>query len=186
QRAAVLERTRALEVLQLDAQAARHGVRERECGRARREHDAVPDTVPGGLDVGERWHRSMKLGAGASLRESPSRLPAPGSRSRGGAEYWLTRRRGGSEGAEGCFCVYGAAETSRRIQGACGMVVCSGRVGVRGVHAAAPGGPPGAMGPDSTGRTDIIFDRESGRVTPGSTRNAARPGIPPPRLRVSV
>src|SRR5690606_14305221 len=173
QRAAVVERARALEVLRRDEQAARHGVRERECGRARREHDAVPDTVPGGLDVGERWHRSMKLGAGASLRESPSRLPAPGSRSRGGAEYWLTRRRGergGSEGAEGCFCVYGAAETSRRIEGSCDMVVCSGRVRVRGVKPASPRSIRGGMSKDPTGRNHIHHERGSGRGTLGSTK----------------
>src|SRR5690606_21275342 len=96
----------------------------------------------------------------------------------------LTRRRGergGSEGAEGCFWVYGAAETARRIQGSRGMVVCAGRVNVRGVKPASPGRLRGGMSMDPTGRNHIQYERGSGRGTLGLTKNTARPGSPPPR-----
>ena len=97
----------------------------------------------------------------------PPRLPG----SREDAEQGLTRRRGergGSEGAwararagarAGWFGFYGAAETSRRIQGSCDVVVCSGRVRVRGVKPASPGRLPGGMSTNPTGRIHIQHER---------------------------
>src|SRR5690606_5648834 len=85
---------------------------------------------------------------------------------RGGAAR-LTRRRGvissrgDAENAEVrraqrvWFWVCGAAETSRRHQGSLVVVVCSGRVTVRGVKPASPGSLPGEMSTDSTGRNHI-------------------------------
>src|SRR5690606_9808068 len=114
QRATVLERARALEVLQLDAQAAGHDIRERQRGRARREHDAAADPVPGGVDVGERGHRRNKVGRLTRLRESP--LPPTVAR----AEYREHRgslwRRAGAGGRERGRVLLVRAGTNRLTQ----------------------------------------------------------------------
>ena len=98
----------------------------------------------------------------------------------GDAEHQgLTRSRGErgvSEGAEGCFWFCGATEASRRIQGSCDVVVCAGRVRIRGVEPASPGTLGDGMSLDPTGRNHIHHERGSGRGTFGSTKNAARPG----------
>src|SRR5690606_25504745 len=131
-----------------------------------------------------------------SRRSTTGGEPAPLSLTRSALEvhtearsYWLTRRRGergGSEGAEGWFWVCRAAETSRRDQGSLVVVVCSGRVAVRGVEPASPGSLLGGMSQDPTGRNHIHHERGSGRGTLGSTTNAARPGNLLRVLRVSV
>ncbi len=74
------------------------------------------------------------------------------------------------------------------------MVVCSGRVGVRGVEPASPGNFLGGMSTDPTGRNHIQNKHESGRGALGAAKNAARPGnlsaiFAPPcekKLRVSA
>src|SRR5690606_23636630 len=106
------------------------------------------------------------------------RLQLTRSRSRffGGAEHQGSR--GAAESAEVCsFRVLRAAETSRRLQRSRDMVVCSGRVNVRGVMPASPGRLPGGMSRDPTGRNHIQDERGSGRGTFGFAGNAARPGI---------
>src|SRR5690606_11147900 len=101
--------------------------------------------------------------------------------SRGDAENAeVLRRRGG------WFWVCGAAETSWRIQGFCDVVVCSGRVRVRGVKPASPGTLPGGMSRDPAGRNHIHYKRGSGRGTFGVAPNAARPGNLLRALRGSV
>src|SRR5690606_18436197 len=93
-------------------------------------------------------------GGGSFLRA----LRGPSPRSQGDAECWLAQsrgERGGCGGAEGWFGVCGAAGTSRRIQGSCGVVVCAGRVRVRGVEPASPGRLSGGMSGDPTGRNHV-------------------------------
>src|SRR5690606_17374237 len=136
------------------------------------------------------------------VAENAEKAGASRSTARGSSEarsHELTRsrgERGGSEGAEGCFRFYGAAETSRRGQGSLELVVCSRRVGVRGVEPASPGRLRGGMIPDSAGRNHNDHERGSGRGTLGLTKKEARPGndsalsAPPcepmtPRLRVT-
>src|SRR5690606_28830435 len=81
-----------------------------------------------------------------------------GSVSHGGAESWAhteTRRSRRFRGAEGCFWVSGAAETTLCDPGSCDVVVCAGWVGVRGVKPASPGTLRGGMSMDPTGGNHI-------------------------------
>src|SRR5690606_4724938 len=90
--------------------------------------------------------------------------------------HWLTQRRGGRggrEGAEEWFWLSGAAEPSRRVQGPCEVVVCSGRRRARGVTPASPGRIRGGMIEAPTGRNHIHHEHGSGRGTLDSTKNAA-------------
>src|SRR5690606_25663492 len=76
----------------------------------------------------------------------------------------------------------------RRQRGAsqdpCDLVVWSGRVRVRGVRLASRGRLRGGTSTDATGRNHIHHERGSGRGRFGLARMKARPGSPPPRLRV--
>src|SRR6185437_5618714 len=56
QRTAILERSGALQVFELEKERSRDAVAERERGYERRVHDGGSDERAGALDVGERWH----------------------------------------------------------------------------------------------------------------------------------
>src|SRR5690606_9844168 len=100
-----------------------------------------------------RRRRRSRLHCGGEGTEG---LPPRPPRLRAHAETWSISSHGDAENAEvvrrgGLVWVSGAAETSRRIQGFCAVVVRSGRVSVRGVEPASPGRLRGGMSQDPTG-----------------------------------
>src|SRR5690606_31854355 len=90
--------------------------------------------------------------------------------------FWGGQGEGEGGGEGGLLRFLGAAETARRIQGSCDLVVRSGRVSVRGVEPASPGMLSGGMSLDPTGTNHMQHEHGSGRGSLGSTTNAARPG----------
>src|SRR5690606_4511945 len=107
----------------------------------------------GGAHAVRTARRGGEAAPGAALGPLPGHAE-PAGRHTETRSIWAhteTRRARRFGERRGLLCVPGAAETSRRVRGALDVVVCPGRVRLRGVKPPSPGSLRGGMSRDPTG-----------------------------------
>src|SRR5690606_30884716 len=147
-------------------------------------------------DYGLKWNVALEAGGWLVGKEVRISLDVQAIRQDGRGRR---ARRSNGEFAENFSLAHAEPRRTRRVgapgflalrrqrgasQDPCDLVVWSGRVRVRGVKLASRGRLRGGTSTDPTGRNHIHHERGSGRGRLGLARMKARPGSPPPRLRV--